>query len=176
MFQMLYSFEDRVPKFIGDNHFIAASADIIGSVIIHNNVIILSNAVVRGDNDVIEIGENTNIQDGVIIHTDPGFSTKIGKNVTMGHNAVFHGRSVGDNSVIGIGAAVLANAVIGKNCMIGAKALVLENQEIPDGSLVIGTGRIKSKLTENQIENLKKYSLHYFEKISRYNKGLKVYQ
>jgi carbonic anhydrase/acetyltransferase-like protein (isoleucine patch superfamily) len=170
---MFYSFEDTFPKLIGDNHYIANSADIIGAVIIHNNVIILSNAVVRGDNDVIEIEENTNIQDGVILHTDLGCPMKIGKGVTIGHNAVFHGRSVGDNSVIAIGAVVLANAVIGKNCMIGANALVLENQEIPNGSLVIGTGRIKSKLTENQIKNLKKYSQHYCEKIARYKKGLK---
>ncbi len=158
--QTLYSFEDTFPKFVGNNHYIANSADIIGAVIIHNNVIILFNAVVRGDNDVTEIGENTNIQDGVVLHTDPGCSMKIGKGVTIGHNAVFHGKSIGDNSVIAIGAVVLANTVIGKNCMIGANALVLENQEIPDGSLVIGTGRIKSKLTENQIENLKKYSQH----------------
>ena len=173
---MLYSFEDNIPKFIDNNHFIANNADIIGSVIIHNNVVILSNAVIRGDNAVIEIDENTNIQDGVILHTDPNCPMKIGKGVTIGHNAVFHGRSVGDNSVIGIGAVVLANAVIGKNCMIGAKALVLENQEIPNGSLVIGPGKIKSKLTKNQIENLKKYSLHYFEKIARYKKGLKICQ
>ncbi|WP_010597672.1 gamma carbonic anhydrase family protein [Rickettsiella massiliensis] len=119
---MLYSFEDRVPKCLGDNYFIAASAEVIGSVIIHNNVIILSNAVVRGDNDMIEIGENTNIQDGVIIHTDSGCPMKIGKNVTIGHNAVFHGQGI-DYSVIGIGATVLANAIIGKNCMIGAQII-----------------------------------------------------
>jgi len=173
---MLYSFEDRVPQIIGSNHFIANSADIIGSVIIHDNVIILSNAVVRGDNDVIEIDESSNIQDGVVLHTDPGFPMKIGKEVTIGHNAVFHGKSIGDNSVIGIGAAVLSNAVIGRNCMIGANALVLENQEIPDGSLVIGTGRIKSRLTENQIKDLKKYSQHYREKITRYKMGIKIFQ
>lgn len=172
---MLYSFEDRVPKCLGDHYFIAASAEVIGSVIIHNNVMILPHAVVRGDNDVIEIGENTNIQDGVIIHTDSGCPMKIGKNVTIGHNAVFHGQCIGDHSVIGIGATVLANAIIGKNCMIGAQALVLENQEIPDNSLVIGVGKVKSTLTQDQVENLKKYSLHYLEKIARYKKGLKLY-
>lgn len=173
---MLYSFEDKEPKLLGNNYFIAESATVIGAVIIHNNVIILPNAVIRADNAIIEIGENTNIQDGAVLHTDPDCSMKIGKDITIGHNAVFHGKSIGDNSVIAIGAVVLSNAVIGRNCLIGANALVLENQEIPDGSLVIGTGRIKSKLTKNQIENLKKYSRHYLEKIARYQKGIKLFK
>ncbi|WP_246562525.1 gamma carbonic anhydrase family protein [Rickettsiella endosymbiont of Dermanyssus gallinae] len=112
----------------------------------------VSSAVIRADNDTIEIGENTNIQNGAVIHTDPGHPVTIGKNVTIGHNAMFHGRSIGENSVIAIGAVVLSNAVIGKNCMIGANALVLENQTIPDASFVIGTGRIKATLSEQQIE------------------------
>ena len=172
---MLYSFEDKVPKLLGSNYFIAESATVIGAVIIQNNVIILPNAVIRADNAIIEIGENTNIQDGAVLHTDPDCPMKIGKGVTIGHNAVFHGKSIGDNSVIAIGAVVLSNAVIGRNCIIGANALVFENQEIPDGSLVIGIGRIKSKLTESQIEDLKKYSQHYLEKIARYKKGIKLF-
>lgn len=103
---MLYSFENKVPKLLGNNYFIAESASVIGAVIIHNNVIILPNAVIRADNEIIEISENTNIQDGAVLHTDPGCPMKIGKGVTIGHNAVFHGKSVGDNSVISIGAAV----------------------------------------------------------------------
>jgi carbonic anhydrase/acetyltransferase-like protein (isoleucine patch superfamily) len=173
---MLYSFEDKVPKLLGNNYFIAESATVIGAVIIHNNVIILPNAVIRADNAIIEIDENTNIQDGAVLHTDPDCPMKIGEGVTIGHNAVFHGKSIGDNSVIAIGAVVLSNAAIGRNCIIGANALVFENQEIPDGSLVIGTGRIKSKLTENQIEDLKKYSQHYLEKIARYKNGIKLFQ
>lgn len=173
---MLYSFEDKIPKLLGNHYFIAESAIVIGAVIIHNNVIILPNTVIRADNAVIEIGENTNIQDGAVLHTDPSCPMKIGKGVTIGHNAVFHGKSIGDNSVIAIGATVLSNAVVGRNCIVGANALVLENQKIPDGSLIIGTGRIKSKLTENQIENLKNYSQHYLDKISRYQKGLKLFQ
>ena len=173
---MFYSFEDKEPKLLGNNYFIAESAIVIGAVIIHNNVIILPNAVIRADNAIIEIGENTNIQDGAVLHTDPDCPMKIGKGVTIGHNTVFHGKSIGDNSVIAIGAVVLSNAVIGRNCIIGANALVFENQEIPDGSLVIGTGKIKSKLTESQIDDLKKYSQHYLEKIARYNKGIKLFQ
>ncbi|MES2141382.1 MAG: gamma carbonic anhydrase family protein [Pseudomonadota bacterium] len=172
---MLYSFENRVPTLIGNNYFIAESADVVGSVIIHNNVSILFNAVVRADNDSIEIGENTNIQDGAVLHTDPGYSVKIGRNVTIGHNAMFHGCSIGDNSVIGIGAVVLSNAVIGQNCMIGANALVLENQKIPDNSLVIGVGKVKTTLSDAQVEELGKYSQHYLEKIHQFNKGLKIF-
>lgn len=137
---MLYSFEGKEPKLLGNHYFFAESATIIGAVIIQNKVIILPNAVIRADNAIIEIGENTNIQDGAVLYTDPDCSMKIGKDVTIGHNA-----------------------------------LVFENQEIPDGSLVIGTGRIKSKLTESQIEDLKKYSQHYLEKIARYKKGIKLF-
>ena len=111
---MLYSFEEKVPKILGNNYFIAESATVIGAVIIHNNVIILPNAVIRADNAIIEIGENANIQDGAVLHTNPDCPMKIGKGVTIGHNAVFHGKSIGDSSVIAIGAVALSNAVIGK--------------------------------------------------------------
>lgn len=172
---MLYSFEDRIPKILGDNYFIAESADVIGSVTIHNNVIILSNAVVRADNEIIEIGENSNIQDGAVLHTDPGMPMQIGRNVTIAHNAMIHGRKVGDNSLIGIGAVVLSGAMIGNNCMVAAHALVLENQKIPDGSLVIGTGKIKMQLSDKQLEKMTFFSQHYLEKIQRFNMGLKFF-
>ena len=155
---MLYSFENKVPKLLGNNYFIAESASVIGAVIIHNNVIILPNAVVRADNEIIEIGDNTNIQDGAIAH-----------------NAMVHGRAVGDNSVIAIGAVVLSNAVIGNNCMIAANALVLENQIIPDGSLVMGTGKIKAQLSEKQIAEMACFAQHYVEKIARFKKGLRPF-
>lgn len=172
---MLYSFEDKIPKIIGENYFIAESADVIGAVIIHNNVIILPHAVVRADNAVIDIGENTNIQDGAVLHTDPGVPMKIGKSVTIAHNAMVHGCAVGDNSVIAINAVVLNNAVIGKNCFIAANALVLENQKIPDGSLVLGSpGKIKP-LSAEQIAEMQWMAEHYLEKIHRYKNGLKVF-
>ena len=134
------------------------------------------NAVIRADNDTIEIGENTKCSRrrcySIPIQDTP---VSIGKNVTIGHNAMFHGRSIGENSVIAIGAVVLSNAVIGKNCMIAANALVLESQTIPDASLVIGIGKIKASLSEQQIEAMKKYSQHYLEKIQRFKHGLKVF-
>lgn len=172
---MLYSFENKVPKLLGNNYFIAESASVIGAVIIHNNVIILPNAVVRADNEIIEIGDNTNIQDGAVLHTDPDIPMKIGQNVTIAHNAMVHGRAVGDNSVIAIGAVVLSNAVIGNNCMIAANALVLENQIIPDGSLVMGTGKIKAQLSEKQIAEMACFAQHYVEKIARFKKGLRPF-
>ena len=172
---MLYAFEEKEPKLLGNNHFIADSADIIGAVIIENNVCILPNAVIRADNDSIHIGEGSNIQDGAVLHTDPGIPMRIGKGVTIAHNAMLHGCTVGDNSVIAIGAVVMNNAVIGKNCIVGAQALVLENQKIPDGSLVLGSpAKIKKQLTTEEIEKLKWYSQHYIEKITRYKNGLKI--
>ena len=170
---MIYSFEDRIPTLLGDDIFIAESADVIGSVIIHNHVIILPQAVVRADNTVIEIDENTNIQDGAVLHTDPDRPMQIGRNVTIAHHAMVHARAVGDYSVIAIGAKLLNNAVIGKHCLIAANAMVLENQHIPDGSLVMGSpGKIKP-LSAQQISDMQWYAQHYLEKIHRYQKGLK---
>lgn len=170
---MLYSFEDRIPTLLGKDIFIAESADVIGSVIIHNHVLILPQAVVRADNTVIEIGENTNIQDAAVLHTDPDMPMQIGRNVTIAHHAMVHARAIGDYSVVAIGARILNNAVVGKHCLIAANALVLENQSIPDGSLVMGSpGKIKS-LSPKQISDMQWYAQHYIEKIHRYQKGLK---
>jgi carbonic anhydrase/acetyltransferase-like protein (isoleucine patch superfamily) len=170
---MLYSFENKTPELRGDNIFISEQACVIGSVIIENNVCILPQVVIRADNDTIHIGEGTNIQDGAVIHTDPGIPIKIGKDVTIAHQAMLHGCNVGNGSVIGIGAVALNNTVIGKNCMVGANALVLENAIIPDGALVMGSpAKVKKQLTEEEIENMKLFARHYVEKISRFKKNL----
>ncbi|MBV9576006.1 MAG: gamma carbonic anhydrase family protein [Gammaproteobacteria bacterium] len=171
---MLYAFEEREPTLLGNNYYIADSATVIGSVIIENNVCILPGAVIRADNDLIHIGEGTNIQDGAVLHTDPGIPMLIGKGVTIAHHAMVHGCTIGDNSVIAIGAIVMNKAVIGKNCIIGAQALILENQKIPNGSLVVGSpGKIKKQLSDHEIEKLKLYSQHYVEKIAQYKNGLR---
>ncbi|MEN9450324.1 MAG: hypothetical protein RJA83_938 [Pseudomonadota bacterium] len=173
---MLYSFEDRHPTLLGEDIFIAESADVIGSVIIHNHVIILPHAVVRADNTAIEIGENTNIQDGAVLHTDPDMPMQVGRNVTIAHHAMVHARALGDYSVVAIGAKILNNAVIGKHCLIAANAMVLENQHIPDGSLVMGSpGKIKP-LSPQQITDMQWYAQHYVDKIHRYQKGLKRFE
>jgi carbonic anhydrase/acetyltransferase-like protein (isoleucine patch superfamily) len=170
---VFYSFEDKTPTLLGKDIFIAESADVIGAVIIHNHVIILPQAVVRADNTVIEIGENTNIQDAAVLHTDPDMPMQIGSYVTIAHHVMVHARAVGDYSVIAIGAKILNNAVIGKHCLIAANAMVLENQYIPDGSLVMGSpGKIKP-LSARQIADMQWYAQHYSEKIHRYQKGLK---
>lgn len=170
---MLYSFENRSPRLIGENIFIAEQACIIGSVIIEDNVCVLPQAVIRADNDTIYISENTNVQDGVIIHTDVGISMTIGKNVTIGHKAMLHGCNVDDGSVIGIGAIILNNAVIGKNCMIGANALVLENMIIPDGSLVVGSpAKVKKQFSQAEIDNIQSFAKHYVDKISKFKNNM----
>lgn len=170
---MLYSFQNKKPIINGGHIFIAQSAEIIGSVIINNHVAILPQVVIRADNDIIEIGEKTNIQDGAILHTDSGISMKIGDGVTVAHGAMLHGCTIGNNSLIGIRAIILNNAIIGNNCIIGANALVLENEIIPDNSLVLGSpAKVKCPLSQKQMEQIKRYSQHYVDKINYFNNEL----
>lgn len=170
---MFYSFQERKPIINGSHTYIAKSAEIIGSVIINNHVTILPKVVIRADNETIEIGERTNIQDGAILHTDPGIPMKIGDGVTIAHGAMLHGCTIGNNSVIAIRAIIMNNAIIGNNCIIGANALVLENQIIPDNSLVLGSpAKVKCQLGQKQIEQIKWYSKHYVDKIDYFNNEL----
>ena len=118
--------------------WIAPSADLIGKVRLLRNASVWFHAVLRGDNEWITIGENSNVQDGCVLHTDPGAPLTIGRNCTIGHNAILHGCTIGDNSLVGMGATVLNHVVIGRNCLIGANALVAEGRVIPDNSLVVG--------------------------------------
>ena len=129
---MIYQLEERTPEF-ADEYWIADSAIVIGSVRLLLNASVWFNAVIRGDNEIITIGENSNIQDGAVLHTDAGFPLTVGKNVTVGHKAMLHGCSIGDNTLIGINSVVLNGARIGNNCLIGANALIPEGKEIPDG-------------------------------------------
>ncbi|WP_290648435.1 gamma carbonic anhydrase family protein [Aquisalimonas sp.] len=160
---MLYQLEDRKVTRRGEC-FIAGNATVIGDVDIGHNVSIWFNAVVRGDTDRIIIGDNSNIQDASVLHTDPGIVLEIGRNVTVGHKAMLHGCTIGDNSLIGINAVVLNHARIGKNCLIGANALIPEGKEIPDGSVVMGSpGKVVKELTEQQMEALAHGAAHYVE-------------
>ena len=127
------------------------NATIIGDVTLEKNTSIWFNAVLRGDIENIHIGEGSNVQDGSVLHTDPGCPLKVGKNVTVGHLVMLHGCTIGDNSLIGIGAVILNKANIGKNCIIGAKALITENKVIPDNSLVVGSpGKVIREVTEEE--------------------------
>lgn len=172
---MIYSLAERTPQFLGDDYFVADGAVLIGSVVMHQNASVWFNAVLRGDNDVITIGENSNIQDGSVLHTDGGIPLNVGKNVTVGHKVMLHGCDIGDNSLIGINAVVLNGAKIGKGCLIGANALIPEGKEIPDGSLVMGSpGKVVRELGPDQIKGLEMSALHYVENFKRYKKDLKL--
>ena len=174
---MIIDLGDKKLKTADDNFWIAPNASVIGEVNLERDASIWFNAILRADNEPITIGEGSNVQDGAIIHTDPGYACNIGKKVTVGHMAMLHGCSIGDGSLIGIGSVVLNGAKIGKNCIIGSKALVTEGMEVPDGSMVLGIpGKIKKTLTEEEqsvvtlgaehyIDNYKKYKqlAHYHE-------------
>ena len=171
---MIYALAERDITLEGDDHFVADSAQLIGDVLLHNNASIWFNAVIRADNDVITIGENSNVQDGAILHTDPGFKLTLGKGVTVGHKAMLHGCDVGDYTLIGINAVVLNGAKIGKHCLIGANALIPEGMVIPDGSMVIGSpGKVKKELTDSQKKQLELSAAHYVHNSKRYKKDLK---
>ena len=155
----------------GDNFWIAPNATVIGDIHLAKDASIWFNAVLRGDNEPIYVGEGSNIQDGSIIHTDPGFSCSIGKNVTVGHLAMLHGCSIGDGSLIGIGSVILNGAKIGKNCIIGSKALVTEGMDIPDGSMVLGIpGKIKKTLSEEEQSLVPLGAEHYIENYKKFKK------
>ena len=152
-----------------DDFWIAPDATVIGDVQMAKDSSIWFNCTLRGDNEPIIIGEGTNIQDNSVIHTDPGFVCKIGKFVTVGHQAMLHGCEIGDGSLIGIGSVILNGAKIGKNCIIGAKALITEGMEVPDGSMVLGVpGNVKKELTEEEqvIPSLNAH--HYIKNYKRY--------
>jgi carbonic anhydrase/acetyltransferase-like protein (isoleucine patch superfamily) len=155
----------------GDNFWIAPNATVIGDIHLAKDASIWFNAVLRGDNEPIFVGEGSNVQDGSIIHTDPGFSCSIGKNVTVGHLAMLHGCSIGDGSLIGIGSVILNGAKIGKNCIIGSKALVTEGMNIPDGSMVLGIpGKIKKTLSEEEQSLVPLGAEHYIENYKKFKK------
>ncbi|MEK7661388.1 MAG: gamma carbonic anhydrase family protein [Pseudomonadota bacterium] len=165
----IYALGPDTPTFPqSGNYWVAPNATLIGKCILHENASIWFNAILRGDNEPITIGENSNVQDGSVLHTDAGIPLTIGKNVTVGHLAMLHGCEIGDNSLVGIGAVVLNHAKIGKNCIIGAKALIGEGKIIPDNSLVVGApGRVIRQLEPQQIQFLTMSALHYVENWKR---------
>jgi carbonic anhydrase/acetyltransferase-like protein (isoleucine patch superfamily) len=166
---MLYRLGEESPRLEGDGHFIAPNAAVIGRVTLQARTSVWFSCVLRGDTDPIEVGEGSNIQDGTVIHADPGFPTTIGRNVTVGHKAMLHGCSIGDGSLIGIGAIVLNGAKIGRGCLIGANALVTEGTEIPDGSLVLGSpAKVRKTLSEEQQRGLAHNADHYIANAARY--------
>lgn len=155
------------------NYWVAENATVLGRVILKENASVWFNAVLRGDNDPIEIGENSNIQDGSVLHTDHGVPLTIGKNVTVGHMVMLHGCTIGDGTLIGIGSTILNRAKIGKNCIIGAHSLIPEGKEIPDNSLVMGApGKVVRELDDGAAQMIAASAKVYVENWKRFKSGL----
>jgi len=171
---MIYSLGEAAPTLPPDgNYFVADNATLVGDVRLMQNASVWFNAVLRADNDRIVIGENSNVQDGSVLHVDPGTPLEIGTGVTVGHSVMLHGCTVGDNSLIGIQAVVLNRARIGKNCLIGAGALITEGKTIPDNSMVLGApGKVVRSLTEQEVEMLTRSALSYVANGQRYRQQL----
>ena len=171
---MIYSFEGHTPVTPADGDFwVAPGAHVIGRVVLETACSVWFGATLRGDNEIIHIGAGTNVQESTVMHTDMGHPLTIGAGCTIGHKAMLHGCTIGDNSLVGMGATVLNGAVIGRNCLIGAGALITEGKQIPDGSLVMGVpGKVVRALDEEAIAGLRKSALGYQEKMRRFRASL----
>jgi carbonic anhydrase/acetyltransferase-like protein (isoleucine patch superfamily) len=158
---------------IAASAYVAPSATIVGKVVLGENSTVWFGATLRGDNEIISIGPNSNVQDAAVLHTDPGFPLSIGANVSIGHQAMMHGCTVGEGSLIGIQSIVLNGAVIGKGCLVGAGALITERKVFPDGCLIIGApARALRELTAEERENLLKVAANYAERGAYYRNHL----
>jgi carbonic anhydrase/acetyltransferase-like protein (isoleucine patch superfamily) len=170
----LYAIGDRQPTLVGKDHFVAPDATLVGDITLEAAVSIWFQAVIRAENDRIVIGEGSNIQDGSVLHVDPGYPLTIGRNVSVGHKAMLHGCTIGEGSLVGINSVVLNGAKIGKGVLIGANTLIAEGKEIPDGVLVLGSpGRVVRELTQEQKDGLIKVARGYVERGRNYNSNLK---
>ena len=169
----LYSLANRKPT-LGHDAWIAPNATVIGDVRLGDNASVWWNAVLRGDNDTITIGANSNIQDGSVLHADEGVPLTVGANVTVGHLVMLHGCTIGDESLIGIKSVILNKAVIGRHCIIGAKSLIPEGKVIPDRSLVMGSpGKVVRQLSDEEVALLRHAAQGYVDNARRYRAELK---
>lgn len=170
----IYALDGLSPELPGDgDYWIAPDANVIGRVIVQSGVSIWFGATLRGDNDTITIGQGSNVQENTVMHTDMGFPLTIGRDCTIGHKAMLHGCTIGDETLIGMGATILNGARIGRNCLVGAGALVPEGKEIPDGSLVVGTpARVIRTLDDTAIKGLRRSAAHYRDNMRRFRAGL----
>jgi carbonic anhydrase/acetyltransferase-like protein (isoleucine patch superfamily) len=169
----IYQLGEHAPE-IDASSYVAESANLIGKVTLEANASVWDGATIRGDNERITIGENSNVQEGTVMHTDMGYPMVIGKNVTIGHQAMLHGCTVGDGSLIGIQAVVLNGARIGKGCLVGAGALVTEGKEFPDHSLILGSpAKVVRTLTEEDLLRLQGSAASYVERGRRFKAELK---
>lgn len=170
----VYNLGDSAPVLPPEGEYwIAPNATVLGNVILKQNASIWFNTVLRGDNDPIVIGENSNVQDGSVLHTDLGVPLTVGRDVTIGHMVMLHGCTIGDNTLVGIGSIVLNGARIGENCLIGANTLITEGKEIPDNSMVMGSpGKVMRTLDEAAVQMIALSARHYVENWKRYARDL----
>lgn len=171
---MQYDLHERVVKFIGAGQWIAPSADLIGSVTLNENASVWFNAVLRGDQDTIDIGVGSNIQDGSVLHTDPGYELVVGDYVTVGHKVMLHGCKIGHEVLIGVGSIVLNGAKIGAQSLVGAGSLITEGKELPAGSLIMGApAKVVRELTAEEKQMLKTSAEHYINNAKHFASGLR---
>ena len=170
----LYAIGDAAPQ-LADLAWAAPSADLIGDVLLGRRASVWFGAVIRADNTPIIIGQDSNIQDGAIGHSDPGFPLTIGARVTVGHQAILHGCTIADDCLVGMGARILNGAVLESECLVGAGALITEGKRFERGSLIVGApARVVRKLTEQERQGLRISAAHYAEKAARYAAGLRT--
>lgn len=166
--EVIYRLGEQEVRAEGD-YWVADSAAVVGKVLLQKDASVWFNAVLRGDNELITIGEGSNVQDGSVLHTDPGYPLTIGAHVTVGHKVMLHGCEIGEGSLIGINSVVLNGAKIGKNCLIGANALITEGKEIPDNSMVLGSpGKVVKTLSQEQAAGIRMGAKHYVENAKRF--------
>ena len=169
----LFSLDGVAPR-VADSAWVADNAQVIGNVELAADSSVWFGVTIRGDTETIVVGEGSNIQDGSVLHADVGKPLTVGRHVTVGHQVMLHGCTIGDGSLIGIGAVVLNGARLGKHCLVGAGALVTEGKEFPDGSMILGSpARVVRALTPEQIEGLQQSAQHYIDNARRYRQGLK---
>ncbi len=169
----IYQLDDQTPE-LAETAWVAENAQVMGADKIAADASIWFGVTVRGDTETIEIGEGSNIQDGSVMHADIGKPIQVGKHVTVGHMVMLHGCTIGDESLIGIGAVVLNGAKISKNCLVGAGSLVTEGKEFPDGSMIMGApAKVVRELSAERIEGLRQGAKHYVETARRFKAGLK---
>jgi len=169
----LYELDGVIPR-LHDSAWVADNAQVMGNVVLEADASVWFGATLRGDTETITVGKGSNIQDGSVLHADIGYPLVVGQNVTVGHMVMLHGCTIGDESLIGIGATVLNGANIGKHCLVGAGSLVTEGKTFPDGSMIMGSpARVVKTLTPEQIEGLRRSALHYVENAARYRASLK---
>ena len=170
---MKYALGELSPVLDGSGHFVADDATIIGDVRLGDRSSVWFGCVIRGDNDRITIGANSNIQDGCVLHVDPGVPLTIGTGVSVGHRVMLHGCTVGDNALIGIGSTIMNGAKIGRDSIVGANALITENKESPAGSLILGApAKVVRELREDEIERIREVAARYVENAARYREDL----